>query len=143
MKKFVIVTIIIAIIAFFLIMVPFGFRISDWILNEQMIEKYSDNQNYVTLSGEIVEINGRNVIIKCEDLNEYIGYEDELCDFYIYAEQIIELSPGQQIDFVTVPFHFYNGHKLPVVEVKVNGNVLLTFEEGKANLIEWVNATFK
>lgn len=47
-----------------------------------MIEKYSDNQSYVTLYCEIIELNNNNVIIKCEELSDYISYEDELCDYY-------------------------------------------------------------
>lgn len=120
-----------------------GCHLSNQILAQKMIEKYSDNQNYVTLSGEVTECNENNVIIKCEKLSEYISYQKELCDYYIYSDEIIELSVGDQIDFVTVPFHFYNGHKLPIVELVVDGNTLLTFEEGKENLIEWVKTNFE
>lgn len=130
-------------ITFFLAILMTGCHSSNQKLANKMIEKYSEDQNYVSLSGEIIEFNENNVIIKCEDLNEYLSYEDELCDYYIYSDQIIELSVGDQIDFVTVPFHFYNGHKLPIVELKINGTILLTFEEGRENLINWVNTTFK
>lgn len=125
MKKFEILII--------LLLVTFlsGCSLSNQKLAKKMIEKYSEDQNYVTLSGEITEFNENTVIIKCEELNEYISYQGELCDYYIYSNQIIELSVGDQIDFVTVPFHFYNGHKLPIVELKIDGNTLLMFEEGK------------
>ncbi len=112
-------------------------------LAKKMIEKYSDNQNYVTLSGEVMKFEENNVIIKCEELNTYISYEDELCDYYIYSKQIVDLSVREQIYFVTVPFHFYNGHKLPIVELKTDEKTLLTFKEGKENLINWVNTNFK
>lgn len=137
MKKFEILII--------LLLVTFlsGCSLSNQKLAKKMIEKYSEDQNYVTLSGEITEFNENTVIIKCEELNEYISYQGELCDYYIYSNQIIELSVGDQIDFVTVPFHFYNGHKLPIVELKIDGNTLLMFEEGKKNLIDWVNKNFK
>ena len=104
-----------------------------------MIEKYSDNQSYVTLSGEVMEFEGSTVLVKCEELNTYISYEDELCYYCIYSNQSINLSVGDQIDFVTVPFHFYNGHRLPIVELKIDEKILLTFEEGKENLINYVN----
>lgn len=120
-----------------------GCQMSNQILAKKMIEKYSEDQNYVLLSGEIKEFNENNVIIKCEELKEYISYQNELCDYYIYSDQIIELSVGEKIDFVTVPFHFYNGHKLPIVELKIEGNTLLGFEEGKENLLNWVNKNFK
>ena len=112
-------------------------------LRNKMIDYYSKNTNYVVLSGEIVEFNQNYVKIKCEELNNYISYEDEICDYYIYSKQLIELSIGAQITFTTGPFHFYNGHKLPIVELKLDGNTLLSFEEGKENLIDWVNVNFK
>lgn len=107
---------------------------------KKMIEKYSDDQNYVALSGEVMEFDENNVIIKCKELNNYISYEDELCDYYIFSDQIMELSRGDQIDFVTVPFHFFNGHRLPIVELKMDGDTLLNINDGKANLMKWVNS---
>ena len=136
MKKF---AILISLLFVFLT----GCNISNQKLAKKMVEKYSDNQNYVTLIGEVIEFNENNVIIKCEELNDYINYEDELCDYYIYSDQFMELQIGEEIQFTTVPFHFYNGHKLPIVELKIDGNTLLSFEEGKENLINWVNITFK
>ena len=136
MKKFTIIFIL-------LIVFLSGCNISNQNLAKKMIEKYSDNQNYVTLTGEVIEINENNVVIKCEELNDYINYEDELCDYYIYSDQFIELQVGEEIQFTTVPFHFYNGHKLPIVELKIDENTLLSFEDGKENLIDWVNTNFK
>lgn len=111
-------------------------------LANKMLEKYSNEQNYVELSGMILEYDENSVIIKCEGLKLYIPYEDEICDYYIYSQETLDLNVGDIINFVTVPFHFYNGHKLPIVELEINGNTLLTFEEGKNNLIEWVNTSF-
>ncbi len=137
MKKFALIIIL------FLSILLSGCYSSNHKLAKKMTEKYSNNQSYVVLSGEVMEFNGSNIVIKCEELNFYISYEDELCDYYIYSDQVLDLAVGDQIDFVTVPFHFYNGHKLPIVELKINDDTLLTFEEGKENLFEWVNANFK
>lgn len=112
-------------------------------LAKKMIEKYSNNQNYVTLFGEIMEYNKNNVIIKCEELKKYITYEDELSDYYVYSDNFFDLYAGDEICFVTVPFHFYNGHKLPIVELSINGKTLLDFDDGKSNLIDWVSTNFK
>ena len=136
MKKF-------AILITLLVVFLSGCNISNQKLAKKMIEKYSDNQNYVTLTGEIIEINENNVIIKCEELNDYISYEDELCDYHICSDQFVELQVGEEIQFTTVPFHFYDGHKLPIVELKIDENTALPFEEGKENLIAWVNTNFK
>lgn len=139
MRKFAKFAILITLLVVFLS----GCNLSNQKLAQKMIEKYSNNENYVTFIGEVMEINENNVIIKCEELNNFISYQDELCDYYIYSNQFVELQVGEKIQFTTVPFHFYDGHKLPIVELKVNKNTILPFEEGKENLIEWVNTTFK
>ena len=111
-------------------------------LANKMIEKYSDDQNYVVLTGEIVGHNNNQTIIKCEELKKHIKYQSDICKYYIHSEYPLELSVGDIIEFSTVPYHFYNGHKLPIVELKKNGEILLGFEEGKSNLLDWVNKTF-
>ena len=108
-----------------------------------MIVKYSDDQNYVILTVEFTEFDKNNVIIKCEELRNYLSFQKELCDYYIYSDNFVQLQAEDEIEFVTVPFHFYNGHKLPIVELKKDGITLLAYEEGKKNLIDWVNTNFK
>ncbi len=120
-----------------------GCHSSNQILASKMIAKYSENQSYVTLSGEIIECNEYNVTIKCEEIKEYISYEDDICEYFIFSDKPLDLVVGDMVDFVTVPFHFYNGHELPIVELKLDDNVLLNFEDGKENLTEWVKANFK
>ena len=134
MKKYAILITFLLVICLFVT----AFLVRDQILANKMIEKYSDDKNYVTLVGEIVELNGNSVVIKCEEAIRF-----ELCEYCIYSDQLIELQIGEQIEFSTVLFHFYNGHKLPIVEIKKDGSTILSFEEGKGNLIDWVNANFK
>lgn len=110
---------------------------------QKMIAKYSDDQNYVILTVEVKEFDKNNVIIKCEELRNYLSFQKELCDYYIYSDNFVQLQAEDEIEFVTVPFHFYNGHKLPIVELKKDGITLLAYEEGKKNLIDWVNTNFK
>ena len=111
-------------------------------LAKAMLEKYLNNENYVVLTGEVVESYDNTVVIRSEQLGRLLSYEDEICEYYIYSAQTLELVEGTIIVFATVPFHFYNGHKLPIVELKIEENTLLSFEEGKANLIEWVKTVF-
>ena len=115
---------------------------SDLILKNKLLEKYSDDQNYVALSGKIVEVDGLAVVIQCEELSEYLSYEDDLCEYYIHSKQILDLKVGDEIQFITAPFHFYNGHQLPIVELRTSESTLLEFADGKTNLIDWVNDTF-
>ena len=137
MRKFAMIIILFSITAMA------GCSLSNQRMAKKMIEKYSIEQNYVALSGEIIEFNQNNVVIKCEEIKNYISYEDDVCEYYVYSDEILDLKIGDQIDFVTAPFHFYNGHKLPIIEVKKDGCTLLPFEDGKNNLIEWVNTNFK
>lgn len=137
MKKFTVIVLLLLITSLT------GCNLSNPKLAKKMLDKYSDNQNYVTLSGVIIEYSGNDIIIECEELKTYITYEDEICNYYIYSEETLDLNVGDIIEFVTVPFHFYNGHKLPIVELKINGNTLLDFDDGKDNLIYWVNTSFK
>ena len=106
---------------------------------ESMKEKYSNDQNYVVLFGEVIEINKNYIIIKCEELQEYLDYEDEYCDYIIYSNEIIDLNTGDQIQFKTVPYHFYNGHKLPIVEIYIGDECLLNYKTGKEELFKWIN----
>lgn len=140
MRKF---SILVLILVLILVVFLSGCNLFDKKLAKKMIEKYSEDQNYVVLIGEIVEYDGNDVIIKCEELKNYLSYEAELCDYYIYSTHSIELSVGEQIEFTTVPFHFYNGHKLPIVEIKKDGEIILSFNEGKDILINWVKTNFK
>ena len=119
-----------------------GCNFLNQMLVEKMIEKYLEDQNYVTLTGEFIEFDGNFVVIKCEELNDYLSYEDEFCEYSICSKEYLELEVGVEIQFTTVPFHFYNGHYLPIVELRIDGNLLLSFEDGKKNLIDWVNTTF-
>lgn len=136
MKKFAIL------ISSLLVVLLTGCTLSNQRLAKKMIEKYSEDQNYVTLTGEVIEIDGYYVVIKCEEIKDYISYQSEFCNYCIYSEEVVELEVGDEIKFTTVPFHFYNGHLLPIVELKIDEITLLAFEEGKENLIDWVNETF-
>ena len=132
----------ILVVAVMLLFVMIFSGCSDLILKNKLLQKYSDDQNYVALSGKIVEVDGLVVVIQCEELREYLSYEDDLCEYYIHSKQILDLKVGDEIQFITVPFHFYNGHQLPIVELKTSESTLLEFADGKANLIDWVNDTF-
>ena len=48
------------------------------------------------MTGEVIEINENNIVIKCEKLNDFISYEDELCDYYIYSDEFVELEVGDE-----------------------------------------------
>ena len=112
-------------------------------LIRKMNEKYTNNDNYVELYGTVISCFDNEIVIKCNELKNYISYEDNVSSYHIYANSYLDINPGDEIYFVTVPFHFYNGHKLPIVEIRNENQILLSFEEGKSNLLFWVNNEFQ
>ena len=72
-------------VLFILIFVLFGISGCQPPNKREMLEVYSNNENYVTLEGEIIEINNTDnnifVLIKCEELKQYIPKEKEICEY--------------------------------------------------------------
>ena len=42
------------------------------------------------------------------------------------------------VSFMTAPRYFGDGYIMPIVEISVDGEELLSFEEGYENLLEWL-----
>ena len=83
---------------------------------------------------------------------EYIGFRlSEINDEYqgerfiiegknldiVLANGILEkIEPNSVIEFTSAPVYFGNGYVMPIVQLSVDGETLLSFEEGYANLLE-------
>jgi len=48
-----------------------------------------------------------------------------------------KIQVGDQIEFITAPKYFGDEYVMPIVAVSINGESLLNFEEGFANLMKW------
>lgn len=109
---------------------------------KEMLEIYENNETYITLEGEIVELHCTNstnfILIKCEELKQYISNEEDICMYQIFSEQDMELSVGDVILFTTSKVRFDNTNWLPIVAITKNDVIILEFEDGKKNLIDWV-----
>lgn len=125
-----------------LIFILFGLT-SCQVSHKKMLEVYSNDDNYITLKGEIVEINNTNneilLSIKCEELKQYLPHESDICEYLIFSEQIVDLYVGDIITFVTAKVRFKYIKWLPIVSINKNNTTILNFEDGKNNLINWVN----
>lgn len=113
----------------------------------QKIRYYSDRSNYVDATGTI----------------DYIAYEDNYTILYLGFSELTpkfddetfkivgdnlsivlekginqKIAFGDQIEFVTAPKYFGDGYVMPIVEITVDGETLLEFEEGYANLLKWL-----
>lgn len=140
MKKTLKIVLLISLVLFCLSFIFFLNRVlSDELLSKRLIKIYSEDQNYVTLVGEIIIIEENKVEIKCEGLKEYIPYQSEYCSYHIYSNTALNLAIGDIVNFTTVPHHYYDGHDLPIVELCKQNIILLQFDEGKKNLLECVN----
>ena len=49
-----------------------------------------------------------------------------------------KLQMGKQIEFISTPKYFGDGYVMPIVEIVVDGEVLLSFEQGQQNWLEWL-----
>ena len=108
-------------------------------------EYYMDINNYITEEAVVDTINYDKKL-------EYIGIRlSEISDAYqgerfiiegenldiVLANGILEkIEPNSVVEFTSAPAFFGNGYLMPIVQLSVNGETLLSFEEGYANLLE-------
>lgn len=109
----------------------------------EMLEIYGNDDNYITLIGEVTEIDREssyNIIlsIKCEDLKEYDVNADNECKYSVFSSSDINIGVGDTIVYKTVLSRFDYMELLPIVAIDKNDETILGFEEGKENLISWV-----
>ena len=109
----------------------------------EMLEIYSNDDNYITLIGEVTEIDREssyNIIlsIKCEHLKQYDVNAGNECKYSVFSSSDINIGVGDTIVYKTVPSRFDYMELLPIVAIDKNDETILGFEEGKENLISWV-----
>ena len=56
--------------------------------------------------------------------------------YNVIAVPIEKIEPNSVVEFTSAPAFFGNGYLMPIVQLSVNGEILLSFEEGYANLLE-------
>lgn len=121
-------------------------------LKSKMVEYYSNTENYSALNGTVSSVkiieDSREILIEIDILtpeHEFpLNAATNLCEFVIvnYAEEEKSISVGDEIEFVSAPMYFYNGHHLPVVSLRVGETEIMTFEEGQSRYLSWINQTF-
>lgn len=101
-------------------------------MKKNLLEIYSNDKNYFTLTGEVIEINFDNlnkIKMKCGELEED--------SYIIFSDSNLDLNIGDVIDFTTVLSD--DDDWLPIVAISRNSETILDFETGKENLIAWVH----
>ncbi|MBE6922572.1 MAG: hypothetical protein E7465_05240 [Ruminococcaceae bacterium] len=111
------------------------------------LEYYSQEGNYITATGTVCHLGWSSdqsyVCLAFEDIPD--EYSDP--NFVIEGENLRILMEngfaekvqlGTQVVYISAPRYFWDGYAMPIVALEVDGESLLTFEEGKANLLELI-----
>lgn len=110
---------------------------------KEMLEIYCNDENYISLTGKVITINSNEhdtmVVIKCESLKQHILDEDDECEYWVFSNSNLNITVGDMITYITVKVRIKNNEWLPIVAINKNGEDILAFNEGKSNLINWVN----
>ncbi len=113
----------------------------------KMKRYYSQKENYINASGKVTHIKYNE-----ESTALYLGFSELTPEFDdnsfkiegnnlpIVKENGIDekIKLGDKVEFVTAPKYFGDGYVMPIVAISVNGEVLLEFEEGYANYLEFL-----
>ena len=143
MRKKTAIAILIAMILLFLIPITIYLILaSQKYIQKQMIDYYSNDDNYTYLSGEVVKLKEDiiyvNIITENSDFKMYVTND---LDFILYANNNLYdiIFVGDIVTFCSAPEYFYDSYILPIVYLEKEETVYLTFEEGKNNLLNWID----
>ena len=110
------------------------------------VRYYRDRDNYITATSTVDFIN------YADDGGLYIGFDEipkglqDDCFFIagknldIVLERGIreKLQMGSEVTITSAPKIFGDGYVVPIAAIAVDGEELLSFEEGYPNLMEWL-----
>ncbi len=109
---------------------------------------YSQKENYIEVEGTVSYIKYNE-----DSTALYIGFSklstalDDSC-FKIVGDNLKivkdnniddKLTEGEKISFVTAPKYFGDGYVMPIVSLTINGEILLEFDEGYTNFLNWLS----
>lgn len=114
-------------------------------LDARMERYYSDKDNFVIASGTVdsVEYSGETdaIFISFTDLTP--AFADNLFSVASESGKILrskrienKLHPGDRVEFVSAVAYFGDGYVMPIVSLTIDGEELLSFEEGYANFMD-------
>ena len=111
------------------------------------LEYYSQDSNYITAAGTVTHIGWgpeqSYVYLSFVEIPE--AYSDTT--FVLEGENLRivlengfaeKVEIGTEVVYISAPRYFWDGYAMPVVALEAGGEVLLVFEEGKANLLELI-----
>lgn len=114
----------------------------------KMEKYYSDKSNYINATGIVTHISyNEDQSLLCFGFSDLDPQFDDN-SFKIVGDNLLivrqngideKIKIGDQVSFITAPKYFGDGYIMPIVEISVNGEELLDFEEGFANLLKWLD----
>ena len=124
---------------FLLILIALSaFASSCGLLETKMCEYYSDDNNYQQVSGVITEIVNDHIIVVeiLSDSEDFTKYGNKV-QFEICSNESADwqVMVGDNIEFISASKYFYNGHKLPIVQIVLDDIEYLDFLDGKEFLL--------
>ena len=54
-------------------------------------------------------------------------------------KNVDKIKIGEKITFITAPKYFGDGYVMPIVQISINGECLLEFNEGYTNFLGWLS----
>ena len=132
------------VLIFILCTVLFCSGCSYWV---REVKYYSQRDNYVNAVGTVTHI-----AYSEDNMELYLGFSeltptfDDDC-FKIVGENLriaqdngidTKIKIGDQVEFITAPEYFGDGYVMPIVAISINGESLLDFNDGYANLMNWL-----
>lgn len=109
---------------------------------QRMMDYYSNEENYITVSGTLTHIYSTDDTL-CLGFSDVFFYS---ADFNFVGDNLNivkqkgideKLEKGKTIEFVTAPGTWGDGYIYPIVEITIDGETLLEFEEGFPNFLEY------
>lgn len=113
----------------------------------KMLEICNNDENYITLTGKVVGVEIQspqslmNVVIECDELKTYFPNATDTYTFVVHSVSHLDLEVGDTIEFTTVKTWLDNKwvKTLPIVAVSISNENILNIQDGKQNLIDWIN----
>lgn len=132
----------------FVILISYLIIFSTSCAGKEMKEYYSQKSNYISAEGIVTHISYN------EDKTAlYLGFSDLNPQFDDNSFKIVgdnvpivqqngiddKIKKGYKVNFITAKRYFGDGYVMPIVEISINDEELLSFEEGFFNLLKWLD----
>lgn len=111
-------------------------------------EYYKEKSNYDVIHGEIKHIeysdDRKTLFLDIGNMDHNLKYDFtfKICgkNLPVVQEKGIDsrLKVGDTVNFTTALRYFGDGYSMPIVAITVDGEELLSFEEGYENLMDWL-----